>query len=156
MRPPIEILLVEDNPGDVRLVNEALRESRAAHHVSVARNGDEAMTLLLRHGPFAEAPRPDLVLLDLNLTGKDGRQVLAEVKSSPNLKAIPVIVPTTSADHQDVRRSYQLQANAYVVKPVDFDQFLVTMCSIVDFWLARVTFPPRSSRLTAIWLRPTG
>jgi CheY-like chemotaxis protein len=138
---PIEILLVEDNAGDVRLTEEALRESRIRHRLSVAHDGLEAMAFLLHEAAFADAPRPDLILLDLNLPGKDGRKVLAEIKQSAKLKTIPVVVLTTSADDGDVFSSYALHANAYLVKPVDYDQFLTTMRSIEDFWLRQVRLP---------------
>jgi CheY-like chemotaxis protein len=140
-RRPIEILLVEDNAADVRLTMEALREHGVRDRVSVARSGDEALACLRRQGAFDGTPGPDLILLDLNLPGKDGRQLLAEIKGSPELKTIPVIVLTTSADERDVRDCYQLDANAYVVKPVDFDQFLSTMRAIEEFWLARARLP---------------
>jgi two-component system, chemotaxis family, response regulator Rcp1 len=143
-QPPVEILLVEDNPADVRLTVEVLRDGRVQNHLSVARDGVEALAFLRREGRYAGAARPDLILLDLNLPGKDGREVLAEVKSSPDLKAIPVIVLTTSADDRDVARSYELHANSYITKPVDFDQFLAAVRSIEDFWLTRVRLP-RSS-----------
>jgi two-component system, chemotaxis family, response regulator Rcp1 len=139
--PPIEILLVEDNPGDVRLTLEALRESRIRNHLSVARDGAEALAFLHRETPFSAAPRPDLILLDLNLPSTNGREVLAAVKSNTALKTIPVIVLTTSADRRDVADSYALHANAYVVKPVDFDAFLAAMRSIEDFWLKQARLP---------------
>jgi two-component system, chemotaxis family, response regulator Rcp1 len=140
-QPPVEILLVEDNPADVRLTVEVLRDGPVQNHLSVARDGVEALAFLRREGPYAGAARPDLILLDLNLPRKDGREVLAEVKSSPDLRTIPVIVLTTSADDRDVARSYELHANSYIIKPVDFDQFLAAMRSIEDFWLRRVSLP---------------
>ena len=137
---PVEILLVEDNPGDVRLTIEALRESKVRNHLSVARDGVEALAFLRREGGHAEAVRPDLILLDLNLPRKDGREVLAELKADPDLKTIPVVILTTSRAEQDVLRSYELQANCYISKPVDLDQFTVVK-SIEDFWLTIVTLP---------------
>jgi CheY-like chemotaxis protein len=138
---PIEILLVEDNPGDVRLTREALRESGMRNHLSVARDGSEALAFLYRRGAYSGAPRPDLVLLDLNLPSTNGREVLAEIKRDDELKAIPVIVLTTSADHRDIADSYALHANAYVVKPVDFEAFLDAIRSIQDFWLKQARLP---------------
>ena len=138
---PIEILLVEDNPGDVRLTIEALRESKVRNHLSVARDGVEALAFLRREGTLAEAVRPDLILLDLNLPRKDGREVLAELKADPDLKTIPVVILTTSRAEQDVLRSYELQANCYISKPVDLDQFITVVKSIEDFWLTIVTLP---------------
>ena len=138
---PIEILLVEDNPGDVRLTIEALRESKVRNHLSVARDGVEALAFLRSEGAHAEAIRPDLILLDLNLPRKDGREVLAEVKADPDLKTIPVVILTTSRAEQDVLRSYELQANCYISKPVDLDQFMTVVKSIEDFWLTIVTLP---------------
>jgi CheY-like chemotaxis protein len=139
---PIEILLVEDNAADVRLTVEALRESGIRHRLSVAGNGLEAMAFLLHEAAFATAPRPDLILLDLNLPGKDGRQLLAEVKQHAQLRTIPVVVLTTSADDRDVLSSYALHANAYMIKPADYDQFLAAIRSIEEFWLRQVRLPP--------------
>src|SRR5690349_14544637 len=127
---PIEILLVEDNPGDVRLTIEALRESKVRNNLHVATDGVEAMTFLRRGGQHADVVRPDLILLDLNLPRKDGRQVLAEIKADPGLKTIPVVVFTTSRAEQDVLRSYELQANCYISKPVDLEQFMIVVRSI--------------------------
>lgn len=138
---PIEILLVEDNAGDVRLTIEALQEGRVLNRLHIARDGVDAMAFLRRQPPFADAPRPHLILLDLNLPRKDGREVLAEVKGDPDLKAIPVVVLTTSRSEQDILKSYHLQANAYVVKPVDLDQFLGAVRAIEDFWLMVVSLP---------------
>ena len=138
---PIEILLVEDNPGDVRLTIEALRESKVRNHLSVARDGVEALAFVRRVGTHAQAVRPDLILLDLNLPRKDGREVLAELKADPDLKTIPVVILTTSRAEQDVLRSYELQANCYISKPVDLDQFITVVKSIEDFWLTIVTLP---------------
>lgn len=137
----IEILLVEDNPGDVRLTIEGLNEGKVRNNLHVARDGVEALEFLRRQGPFADAVRPDLILLDLNLPRMDGREVLAEVKSDPKLKTIPVVVLTTSRADQDILNSYQLQANCYITKPVDFDQFINVVKSIEHFWLTVVTLP---------------
>ncbi|SRR5579884_3227867 len=139
---PIEILLVEDNPGDVRLTIEALRDGKIRNNLHVARDGVEAMAFLRREGPYANAPRPDLILLDLNLPRKDGREVLAEIKADARLRTIPVIVLTTSAAEQDVVQSYNLHANCYITKPVDLDQFITVIRSIEAFWLMIVTLPP--------------
>jgi two-component system, chemotaxis family, response regulator Rcp1 len=138
---PIEILLVEDNPGDVRLTIEALRESKVRNNLKVAVDGVNAMNYLHREGEYADAVRPDLILLDLNLPRKDGRQVLAEVKADPELKTIPVVVLTTSQAEQDVLRSYELQANCFITKPVDLEQFINVVRSIQDFWLTVVKLP---------------
>jgi CheY-like chemotaxis protein len=138
---PIEILLVEDNPGDVRLTVEALKEAKVRNNLHVAPDGVEAMEFLRRTGAHAEAPRPDLVLLDLNLPRKDGREVLQEIKTDPDLDLIPVVVLTTSQAEQDVLESYQLHANAYVTKPVDLERFLQVVRSIENFWLEIVRLP---------------
>jgi CheY-like chemotaxis protein len=139
---PIEILLVEDNPGDVRLTMEALREAKVHNRVNVARDGVEAMAFLRREGNNGDAPRPDLILLDLNLPKKDGREVLAEIKADSRLKNIPVVILTTSHAEQDILKSYDLHANCYVTKPVDLDQFISVVRSIEDFWLTVVALPP--------------
>ena len=138
---PIEILLVEDNPGDVRLTIESLRETKVRNNLRVARDGVEALAMLRREGPHAEFVRPDLILLDLNLPRKDGREVLADIKADPQLRTIPVVVLTTSRAEQDVLRSYELQANCYITKPVDIEQFMTVVRSIEDFWLTIVTLP---------------
>jgi CheY-like chemotaxis protein len=138
----IEILLVEDNPGDVRLTLEALRDAKVFNHISVAVDGVEAMAFLRQEGAYANAPRPDLVLLDLNLPRKDGREVLAEMKESPDLRKIPVVILTTSSAELDIVKSYCLHANCYVVKPVELDRFLDVVKSIEDFWLTIVKLPP--------------
>jgi chemotaxis family two-component system response regulator Rcp1 len=138
---PIEILLVEDNPGDVRLTIEALRDGKVHNNLNVARDGVEALAYLRREPPFADATRPDLILLDLNLPRKDGREVLADMKADARFKTIPVVVLTTSRAEQDVLRSYELQANCFVTKPVDLDQFINVVKSIEDFWLTVVTLP---------------
>ena len=138
---PVEILLVEDNAGDVRLTIEALRDGKVHHNLNVARDGVEALAYLRREPPFTAAVRPDLILLDLNLPRKDGREVLAEIKAEPALKTIPVVVLTTSRAEQDVLRSYELQANCFVTKPVNLDQFIGVVKSIEDFWLTVVRLP---------------
>lgn len=138
---PIEILLVEDNPGDVRLTIEALRDAKVHNRVSIAKDGVEAMAFLRREGPYADARRPDLILLDLNLPKKDGREVLAEIKADNRLKHIPVVILTTSHAEQDILKSYDLHANCYVTKPVDLDQFITVVRSIEDFWLTVVALP---------------
>jgi CheY-like chemotaxis protein len=138
---PIEILLVEDNPGDVRLTVEGLNEGKVRNNLHVARDGVEALSFLRHEGQFADAVRPDLILLDLNLPRKDGREVLADIKSDPELKTIPVVVLTTSRAEQDVLHSYELQANCYITKPVDLEQFITVVKSIEEFWLSIVTLP---------------
>ena len=138
---PIEILLVEDNPGDVRLTIEALKEAKVRNRLSVAPDGVEALAFLRREGTYAEAARPDLILLDLNLPRKDGREVLAEIKGDASLRAIPVVILTTSRADQDILRSYELHANCYITKPVDLDQFITVVKSIESFWLTIVTLP---------------
>ena len=138
---PIEILLVEDNPGDVRLAREALSEAKVRNHLSVAVDGVEAMAFLRREGSYGAAPRPDIVLLDLNLPRKDGRQVLSEVKTDPGLRRIPVVILTTSKAEEDILKTYDLHANCFITKPVDFDQFVKVVKSIEHFWLSIVTLP---------------
>jgi CheY-like chemotaxis protein len=142
---PIEILLVEDNPGDVRLTIEALKEDKVLNHLSVAMDGVEAMAFLRHEGPYADAPRPDLVLLDLNLPRKDGRQVLEDIKSDADLRRIPVVVLTTSQAEQDIVKSYDLYANCYVTKPVDLHQFISAVKSIEGFWFTVVKLPLNGS-----------
>jgi two-component system, chemotaxis family, response regulator Rcp1 len=138
---PIEILLVEDNPGDVRLTIEALKEGKVSNRLSVARDGVEALSFLRRQGPHANAARPDLILLDLNLPKKDGREVLAEIKEDSRLRRIPVVVLTTSKAEEDILRTYDLHANCYITKPVDLEQFISVVRSIDDFWLSVVRLP---------------
>jgi CheY-like chemotaxis protein len=138
---PIEILLVEDNPGDVRLTIEALREGKVRNNLNVARDGVEALAFLRREAVYADAPRPDLILLDLNLPRKSGFDVLAEIKVDPDLKRIPVVVLTTSEFDQDVCRSYDLHANCYICKPVDLERFVTVVKSIEDFWFTVVKLP---------------
>lgn len=139
---PIEILLVEDNPGDVRLTMEILKESKVHNNVYTAKDGVEALDFLRQQGVYAQAARPDLVLLDLNLPRKDGSEVLTEMKLDPNLKRIPVVVLTTSDAEQDILRSYDLHANCYITKPVDLEQFIHVVRSIKDFWLTVVKLSP--------------
>ena len=137
----VEILLVEDNPGDVRLTQEVLRDGKVRNNMSVVMDGVDAISFLQQTGEYAGAPRPDIILLDLNLPKKDGREVLAEIKADPNLKHIPVVVLTTSSAEQDIFRSYDLYANCYITKPVDLDQFIKVMKSIEDLWLTIVKLP---------------
>lgn len=139
--PSFEILLVEDSPGDVRLTREALRDAKMHINLNVARDGIEAMAFLKHEGVFSHVPRPSLILLDLNLPKKDGRAVLEEIKNSPNLKSIPVVILTTSLSDVDVLRSYNLHANCFITKPVDLDGFLKVVKSIDNFWLSIVTLP---------------
>jgi two-component system, chemotaxis family, response regulator Rcp1 len=138
---PIEVLLVEDSPGDVRLTREAFKDAKLHINLHVALDGAEAMDFLNHEGEHANAPRPDLILLDLNLPKKDGREVLAEIKQSPTLKSIPVVVLTTSASDADILRSYKLHANCHITKPVGLDGFLEVVKSIDSFWLTVVKLP---------------
>lgn len=138
---PIEILLVEDNPADVRLTQEALKEGKVRNNLFVARDGVEAIEFLRREGPHANATKPDLILLDLNLPRKDGREVLAEIKNDDSLRSIPVVVLTTSSAEADILKSYNLHANCYITKPVDLEQFVQVIKSIDDFWLTVVRLP---------------
>jgi len=141
-RSPIEILLVEDNPGDERLTREALKEGKVYHKLHWAKDGVDAMEFLHQRGKYKDAPRPDIILLDLNLPKKDGREVLAVVKNDADLKHIPVVVLTTSEAEEDVLKSYSLHANCYVTKPVDLEKFIHVVQSIDRFWLTVVTLPP--------------
>jgi chemotaxis family two-component system response regulator Rcp1 len=140
----IEILLVEDNPGDVRLTREALKDGKIVNNLHVAEDGVDALAFLRREGKHHNAVRPELILLDLNLPKKDGREVLAEIKADKELKRIPVVILTSSAAEQDIVRSYNLHANCYVTKPVDLDQFINVVKSIEHFWLTVVKLPPES------------
>ena len=140
---PFEILLVEDNPGDVFLTQEAFREGRLAHRLSVVEDGEEAMRFLRREGKHSGAPQPDLILLDLNLPKKDGRELLGEVKEDPELRQIPVIVLTTSGAEQDIARAYKLHANCYLTKPIQMEDFLKTIRSVEEFWLSVVRLPSK-------------
>lgn len=139
---PIDILLVEDNPGDADLAREALEDSKLLNELRVVEDGEQAMAYLRREGAYAEAVRPDLILLDLNLPKKDGREVLAEIKADPTLRRIPVVVLTTSRAEEDVMRSYDLHANCYVTKPIDLSQFIHVVHQIEEFWLSIVQLPP--------------
>ena len=141
----LEVLLVEDSAGDIRLTQEAFKDAKVLINLHVARDGTEAMAFLAREGKYANVPRPDLILLDLNLPKKDGREVLKEVKESPTLGSIPIVILTTSASEADVLRSYQLHANCYISKPVDLDGFLEVVKSIDNFWLSVVKLPHEAS-----------
>ncbi len=140
---PIEILLVEDNLGDVELAREALAGASARKNLTVAEDGEEGLLLLRRKGRYQNAPQPDLILLDLNLPTIDGREVLAEIKSDPDLRRIPVIILTSSQDENDILQTYDLHANAYVVKPLDLDKFMEVMRAVEGFWLGFVKLPSR-------------
>lgn len=140
-RHTIEILMAEDNPGDVRLTREALRRNKIHNHLSVARDGEEALAYLRREGTYADAPRPDLVLLDLNMPRKGGLEVLAEIKADPDLRRIPVVILTTSEAERDIAASYDLHANCYILKPVELDQFMLVIRQIEGFWLEIVRLP---------------
>ncbi|MGB9939097.1 response regulator [Methanosarcina sp.] len=140
---PIEILLVEDSKGDIGLIEEVFEEARIRNNLHIAEDGEEAILFLNKKGRFLDAPRPDIILLDLNLPRKDGREVLQEVKGDPNLRNIPIVVLTTSKAEEDILRSYDLHANAYITKPADFDQFVKVIKSIEDFWLQVVKLPSK-------------
>jgi CheY-like chemotaxis protein len=143
---PIEILLVEDNPGDVDLAREALETGKVRNTLHVVSDGEAAMAFLRRQGQYANAPRPDLVLLDLNLPRKDGREVLAEVKSDPDLKRIPVVILTTSKAEEDILKSYNLHANCFITKPLELNQFIKVVQAIEEFWFTIVKLPPKGAR----------
>ena len=138
---PVKILLIEDNPGDAELARDALEHSKIRNDLYVVSDGEAAMEFLKRKGAFAGAPRPGLILLDLNLPKKDGREVLAEIKADPDLKRIPVVVLTTSMAEQDVLQTYNLHANCYIKKPIDFGEFMKVVKSIENFWLTIVVLP---------------
>lgn len=140
---PIEVLLVEDDPGDILMTKEAFAEHKLRNNLNVVADGSEALEYLRREGQYADAPRPDLVLLDLNLPRLDGREVLEEIKKDESLCQIPVVVLTTSQADEDVLRSYRLHANAYVTKPVDFDRFIAVVRQIDEFFVSVVKLPPR-------------
>lgn len=140
---PIEILLVEDNPGDVRLTIEALKEGKVSNKINVAADGIEALAFLRREGKYENAPKPDLILLDLNLPKKNGREVLAEIKTDSRLKCIPVVILTSSQAEKDIVTTYNLHANCYITKPVDFGQFIDVVKSIENFWFTVVKLPPK-------------
>ena len=137
----IQVLLVEDNPGDVRLTREALKEGKLLNQLTVVGDGVEALSFLRKEGVYADAPQPELILLDLNLPKKDGREVLAEIKADPNLRRIPVVVLTTSSSEEDILKIYDLHANCYITKPVDLEQFMGVVKSIEDFWVSVVKLP---------------
>ncbi len=142
---PIEILLVEDNEGDVGLVEEVFEDAKIRNVLHVADDGEEAMLFLNKESSYKDAPTPDIILLDLNLPQKDGREVLEEIKTDDNLKRIPVVILTTSKAEEDIIKSYDLHANSYITKPVDFDQFIRVIKSIEDFWLEVVRLPSKST-----------
>ncbi len=138
----VEILLIEDNPGDVRLTIEALKESKIMNNMHVADDGIEALSFLKKEGIYKDKPRPDLIILDLNLPKKDGREVLGEIKSDDSLKQIPIVILTTSEAEEDIIKSYELHANCYITKPVDMEQFIKVVKSVGDFWFSIVMLPP--------------
>lgn len=140
---PVEILLVEDSLSDIELTKMGLREGKIANNLNVVRDGEAAMAFLRREGDYAGVPRPDLVLLDLNLPGKDGREVLAEIKTDPQLRQIPVVILTTSQAEEDIVRAYGLHANAYMTKPVGFEGFVAVVRGMTDYWFTLVKLPPR-------------
>lgn len=142
---PIEILLIEDNPADIRLTKEAFREARIQNNIHVVQDGDGAIAFVHQDEPYQDAPRPDLILLDLNLPKKDGREVLEEIKADPQIHQIPIVILTTSNDEEDVLRSYNLHANAYLVKPIDVMRFIKMIQSLESFWLSFVRLPPNIS-----------
>jgi CheY-like chemotaxis protein len=143
-RTPIEVLLVEDDPGDVLMVREALSDHERSNRLTVVGDGEQAMDVLHRRGAFADAPRPDIVLLDLNLPRKDGYEVLAEIKGDEDLRRIPVVVLTTSEADRDILRSYELHANAYVTKPTDYERYMEMVRQIDEFFVTVVKLPPRA------------
>ncbi|MCF8099929.1 MAG: response regulator [Desulfarculaceae bacterium] len=139
----VKILLVEDNPGDARLAKEALKEAKVANELHWVEDGEQAIDFLYKQGDYTDAPTPDVILLDLNLPKKDGREVLADIKSDPVLRSIPVVVLTVSEAEEDILKSYDLYANCYITKPLDLDQFLEVVKNIEDFWLTIVKLPPK-------------
>jgi chemotaxis family two-component system response regulator Rcp1 len=139
----IEILLVEDNPADIRLAQEAFKDAKVCNILHTVGDGVEAMAFLRRQGKYAEVARPDLILLDLNLPKKDGREVLAEIKTDERLKLIPVVILTVSKDEEDILKTYNLHANCYITKPIDFEQFMKVVKGIEEFWLTIVKLPPK-------------
>lgn len=143
----VEILLIEDNPGDRTLAIEALRDSKINNHLHIAVDGEEAMNFLNKKGNYKNFETPDIIFLDLNLPKKDGREILAEIKNDPKLKSIPVVVLTTSSAEEDIIRSYDLHANCFISKPLDFNQFVKVVKSIEDFWLTIVKLPPKKREL---------
>jgi len=144
---PLEILLVEDNPGDVRLTQEALRHHKVLNYLTVVTDGEQALACLRRQGPYATAARPDLIFLDLNLPKMDGREFLAKIKADEDLRRIPVVVLTSSAAEEDILRTYDLHANCYVSKPVDLERFIHVVNSIEDFWVSIVKLPTKWSKV---------
>ncbi len=138
----VEILLIEDNPGDVRLTVEALKESKIINNLNVVDDGIEALSYLQKEGIYKDKPRPDLIILDLNLPKKDGREVLGEIKSNDSLKQIPIVILTTSEVEEDIIKSYELHANCYIIKPVNMEQFIKVVKSVGDFWFSIVMLPP--------------
>lgn len=143
----IEILLVDDNPADIRIMQEALRDARVANRLHAACDGIECMAFLRKEGAFKAAPRPDLILLDLNMPRKGGMEVLAEIKADPDLRGIPTVILTSSREEGDVARSYELQANGYVVKPVDLDDFIEVVGGIEEFWVGVVKLPKKTKQV---------
>jgi len=143
---PIEVLLVEDNPGDVVLTLEAFNNAKITNHLSVVEDGEEAIAYLRREGKYAEASAPDFILLDLNLPKMDGREVLQEIKNDKQLRRIPIVILTTSTAEQDILKTYDLHANCYINKPVNFDEFLTVVRAIENFWLTIVKLPPNGNR----------
>jgi CheY-like chemotaxis protein len=141
---PIEILLVEDNPGDVRLTKESFKEAKVRNKLHVVEDGVEAMAFLRQEGKYADAPRPDLILLDLNLPKKDGREVLGEIKTDEDLRRIPVVVLTVSKADEDILKAYNLNANCYITKPIGLEQFIKVVKTIEEFWLTIVKLPPKA------------
>jgi two-component system, chemotaxis family, response regulator Rcp1 len=140
---PVDILLVEDNPGDTRLIQEALRDGKILNQLSTVADGQAAMDFLHKQGRYAQARRPELILLDLNLPRKDGREVLREVKTDPNLRSIPIVIITSSPVEEDILKSYNAHANCYITKPLDLHKFITVVKSIEDFWLSIVKLPPK-------------
>jgi CheY-like chemotaxis protein len=143
---PVEILLVEDNPGDVRLTLEVLKDARVRNNISMVNDGVAALAFLRQEGDYVNAPRPDLILLDLNLPKKNGLEVLADIKADHDLRGIPVVILTVSGDEEDYLKSYDLYANCCITKPLDLDQFINVIRSIEDFWLTIVKLPPHGKR----------
>jgi CheY-like chemotaxis protein len=141
----VEILLIEDNPGDVRLTIEALKESKIINNLQVVDDGIEALSYLKKEGIYKDKPRPDLIILDLNLPRKDGREVLGEIKSDPVLKQIPIVILTTSEAEEDIIKSYELHANCYITKPVNMEQFIKVVKSVGEFWFSIVILPPHDA-----------
>lgn len=140
---PLDVLLVEDNPGDARLAQEALAENKLALNLHIVRDGEQALAFVNREGEYADAPTPDLVLLDLNLPRKSGREVLANIKNDAELRRLPVVVLTSSQAEQDILESYNLHANCYIQKPLDFEQFIKVVRNVGDFWFSIVKLPKR-------------